>query len=189
MIDILRKCLVEEAQALIEISNNLDDSFIEFAEEIAGCKGKVFFTGVGKSYIVSSKIAGTFASIGISSIPLNPLPILHGDLGVLDSDDIVIFMSNSGETDILKEVIRCVHSLGVRTLSITGNKCSYIAQTTYKTIEVKTRECGPFGLIPSTSTTAMMAVGDALACLLVKIKGLTIEAFYRNHPEGELSKH
>ncbi len=189
MIDILRKCLVEAAQALIEISNNLDDSFIGFAEEIAGCKGKVFFTGVGKSYIVSSKIAGTFASIGISSIPLNPLPILHGDLGVLDSDDIVIFMSNSGETDILKEVIRCVHSLGVRTLSITGNKFSYIAQTTYKTIEVKTRECGPFGLIPSTSTTAMMAVGDALACLLVKIKGLTIEAFYRNHPEGELSKH
>ena len=189
MIDILRKCLIQEAEALIDISNRIDDSFIEFVDEIARCKGKIFITGVGKSYIVGCKIAGTFASIGISSIPLNALPMLHGDLGVLGNDDIVIVLSNSGETDILKEIIGCVQVLGVRTLSITGNKASYIAKVTDKTIEVKTMECGPFGLIPSTSTTAMMAVGDALACLLVQIKDLTIDDFYRNHPNGELSKH
>ena len=110
MIDILKKCLQEEAQALMEVAKSIDDSYIEFAKEIAGCKGKIFFTGVGKSFIVASKIAGTFSSIGISSIPLNPLPMLHGDLGILDTDDLVIFLSNSGETDILKDVLKCVHS-------------------------------------------------------------------------------
>ena len=189
MIDILKKSLQEEAQALMEVAKSIDDSYIEFAKEIAGCKGKIFFTGVGKSFIVASKIAGTFSSIGISSIPLNPLPMLHGDLGILDTDDLVIFLSNSGETDILKDVLKRVHTLGVKTISITGNKLSSLAQMTYKSIEVKTQECGPFGLVPTTSTTAMVAVGDALACVLVLLKGLTADDFYRNHPNGELSKH
>ena len=189
MIDILKKCLQEEAQALMEVAKSIDDSYIEFAKEIAGCKGKIFFTGVGKSFIVASKIAGTFSSIGISSIPLNPLPMLHGDLGILDTDDLVIFLSNSGETDILKDVLKCVHTLGIKTISITGNKLSSLAQMTYKSIEGKTQECGPFGLVPTTSTTAMVAVGDALACVLVLLKGLTADDFYRNHPNGELSKH
>ena len=188
MLDIIKKCLIEEANALTEISQNLDDSFIAFAYKISECKGKIFFTGVGKSLIVASKIAGTFSSIGIPSIPLNPLPMLHGDLGALDKNDIVIILSNSGETDILKEVLKCTGKSGIKTLAITGNKASSIAQASEASIEVKTQECGPFGLVPTTSTTAMMAVGDALACVLVEIKGLTVEDFYRNHPEGTLSK-
>ena len=188
MLDIIKKCLIEEANALTDISQNLDDSFIAFAYKISECKGKIFFTGVGKSLIVASKIAGTFSSIGIPSIPLNPLPMLHGDLGVLDKNDIVIILSNSGETDILKEVLKCTGKSGIKTLAITGNKASSIAQASEASIEVKTQECGPFGLAPTTSTTAMMAVGDALACVLVEIKGLTVEDFYRNHPEGTLSK-
>ena len=189
MLDIIRKCLLEEAKALTEISQNIDDSYIAFAQMIADCKGKIFFTGVGKSFIVASKIAGTFSSIGISSIPLNPLPMLHGDLGILDKDDIVIALSNSGETDILKEVLDCIRKSEIKTLAITGNNASSIAQASEVSIEVNTCECGPFGLVPTTSTTAMMAVGDALACALVAIKGLTVEDFYRNHPEGVLSKH
>jgi arabinose-5-phosphate isomerase len=188
MIDILKECLRKEAEALIEVSQNIDESFIEFSEEIAECKGKIFFTGVGKSFLVGSKIAGTFSSIGISSIPLNPLSILHGDLGALNENDIVIALSNSGETDILKDALKCIHSLGVKTLAITGNKASSIARMAVKSIEVKTTECGPFGLVPSSSTTAMMAMGDAIACLLINLKRLTIDDFYKNHPGGELSK-
>lgn len=189
MIDILKQCLAKEAEALIEISNNLDNSFIDFAREISQCKGKIFFTGVGKSLIVASKIAGTFSSIGIPAIPLNPLTLLHGDLGMLSQDDIVILLSNSGETDILKEALRYIHTLNIKTLAITGNKSSTLAQMTYRNIEVKTEECGPFGLVPTTSTTAMMALGDAFACLLIPMKGITINDFYRNHPSGELSRH
>ena len=122
MIDILKECLRKEAEALIEVSQNIDESFIEFAEDIAECKGKIFFTGVGKSFLVASKIAETFSSIGISSIPLNPLSILHGDLGALNKNDIVIALSNSGETDILKDAWRYIHSAGIKTNGVVVKK-------------------------------------------------------------------
>lgn len=187
-IDILRDCLYKESEALKTLADSIDTDSIEFAKAIAECKGKIVFTGVGKSFIVASKISGTLSSIGVSSIPINPLPMLHGDLGFLDSDDTVIALSNSGETDLLIEVLNCVKTLNVRILSLTGNRNSTIARMSYKSVEIKTEEAGPFGLVPTTSTTAMMAFGDALACLLVEILGLTMADFHRNHPNGELSK-
>lgn len=187
-IDLMKKCLEKEAETLKNMADSISYESLEFAEAISECKGKIIFTGVGKSFIVANKISGTLSSIGISSIAINPLPMLHGDLGFLDSDDVVIALSNSGETDILIDVLKCVESLDVRILSITGNKSSTIAQMSYKSVEIKTDEAGPFGLVPTTSTTAMMAYGDALSCLLVELLGLTINDFYRNHPNGELSK-
>lgn len=181
-------CLRKEAEALNNIADSITLQSTEFAEEISKCKGKIVFTGVGKSFIVANKISGTLSSIGVSSIAINPLQILHGDLGFLDSDDMLITLSNSGETDIMIEVLKCAKSLGVEILSITGDINSTIAGMSHKSVEIKTVEAGPFGLVPTTSTTAMMAYGDALACLLVELLHLTISDFHRNHPDGELSK-
>lgn len=184
----MAECLRKEAEALNNIADSISSQSIEFAETISKCKGKIVFTGVGKSFIVASKISGTLSSIGVSSIAINPLSMLHGDLGFLDSEDTVIALSNSGETEILIEVLNCVKTLNVRILSITGNIHSRIAMMSHKSVEIQTEEAGPFGLVPTTSTTAMMAYGDALACLLVEILGLTLADFHRNHPNGELSK-
>lgn len=180
--DTMKKCLLSEAEALLKIAESVDETSIDFAGTIAACKGKIVFTGVGKSFIVSSKIAGTLSSIGISSIALNPLSLLHGDMGFLDSEDIVIALSNSGETDILIDALKCIRSLDIDILSITGNKCSTIAGMSSVTVEVKTTESGPFGLVPTTSTTAMMAYGDALACMIAELLDLKKDAFYKNHP-------
>lgn len=187
-INILRECLYQESEALKVLADRIDADSIEFAKVISECKGKIVFTGVGKSFIVASKISGTLSSVGISSIPMNPLSILHGDFGFFDYDDIIIVVSNSGETRILIDVMNCIRKIDVKILSITGNKKSTIASMSNKTIEIETNEAGPFGLVPSTSTTAMMAYGDALACLMVELKGLTLNDFHRNHPSGKLSK-
>ena len=149
---------------------------------------KFFFTGVGKSYIVASKIAATFSSLGISSIAINPLFMLHGDLGQLSKDDFFVVISNSGETDVLLDVINAIHKLGIIVLSITGNRTSTIAKLSNEHIEIKVDEAGPFGIVSTSSTTAVMAMGDALACALCYMKSITIDDFKRFHPSGELSK-
>lgn len=188
IIDTMKQCLMQEAQALMQLTSTINEKTLEFAQEIADCKGKIVFTGVGKSYIVASKIAGTLSSIGVSCTHLDPLSMLHGDLGFIDSDDMVIALSNSGETNILIETLKCIASTDTRILSITGNGNSTIAEMSYKTVEIKTEEAGPFGLVPTTSTTCIMAFGDAIACAMIQLKNLTIEDFKRNHPNGELSK-
>ncbi len=188
LIQTMKECLYKEAQTIKDTLESIDESSIDFAMEISQCTGKVVFTGVGKSFIVASKIAGTLSSIGVSSIAVNPLSMLHGDLGFFDSEDLLVALSNSGETEILLEFMKCVRKKGVGLLSITGNKSSNLAKGSKVTIEIKTKEAGPFGLVPTSSTTAMMAYGDALACALVELKGATIEDFFNNHPEGELSR-
>ena len=189
LINTLQKCLQEEIDALTKVMESIDETSVDFAKVIADCKGKIIFTGVGKSLIVASKIAGTLSSIGIPSTSLNPLGLLHGDLGFLDAADLIVALSNSGETDILINALACARHLNIEILSITGNRASTIASISKVSIEIKTEEAGPFGLVPTSSTTAMMAFGDALACALVKLKGLTVNNFYNNHPNGELSKH
>lgn len=189
LINTLQKCLQEEIDALTKVMESIDETSVDFAKVIADCKGKIIFTGVGKSLIVASKIAGTLSSIGIPSTSLNPLGLLHGNLGFLDAADLIVALSNSGETDILINALACARHLNIEILSITGNRSSTIASISKVSIEIKTEEAGPFGLVPTSSTTAMMAFGDALACALVKLKGLTVNDFYNNHPSGELSKH
>lgn len=182
------KCLKEEADSILSIAEYLDEKSVLFAQKIAQCQGKLFFTGVGKSYIVATKIAATFSSLGISSIAIDPLSMLHGDLGQLTNKDFLVAISNSGETDILLKALKASRLLGCVILSITGNKKSSIAALSDKHIEIKVNEAGPFGIVPTSSTTAVMAMGDALACALCQIKNITVEDFKKLHPAGTLGK-
>lgn len=185
---IMKECLVSEAESLKSLSESIEQNSVSFCEAISKCSGKVIFTGVGKSLIVASKIAGTLSSIGIASTAINPLSLLHGDLGFITSDDLVVALSNSGETDILIDAMHCIGRKGARMLSITGNVQSTIAKMSSESVEIKSTETGPFGLVPTTSTTLMMAFGDAVACALVEIMNIDINDFYANHPFGSLSK-
>ena len=188
MIEEIKTCLRDEAQSLMTLSESIDESVIPFLAALSNCKGKRCFTGVGKSLMVARKIASSFSSVGYASIEIDPLRLLHGDLGFLSEDDLVIAISNSGETSILVSAVRDVREIGIEVLSITGNQESTIAKLSSHHITVCTSEAGPFGLVPSSSTTAVMALGDALLCALVKRDGLTVKNFLHYHPGGELGK-
>ena len=184
----IKKCLLEEAEAIKELVERVDESYLGVLNIISNCSGKCCFTGVGKSFIVASKIASSFCSLGICSIAIDPLRLLHGDLGFLSKDDIVFALSNSGETEILLQVMRLVAGMDLKIISMTGNANSSLAKMSDCHILVETTEAGPFGLVPSTSTTAMMAVGDALLSGLVEKEKITIERFREFHPDGALGK-
>lgn len=184
----IKQCLLEEAEALKTLVNQVDESYFDVLKLISNCKGKCCFTGVGKSFIVASKIASSFCSLGYCSIAIDPLRLLHGDLGALSKDDIVFALSNSGETEILLQALKLVSGMGLKIISMTGNANSSLAKMSNSHILVETKEAGPFGLVPSTSTTVMMAMGDALLCGFVEMKGLTIDSFREFHPGGNLGK-
>ncbi len=188
MITDIKTCLKSEAQALIALSNSIDEGIIPFLDYLSTCKGKLFFTGVGKSLMVARKIASSFSSVGIASIEVDPLRLLHGDLGLLSSDDLIIAISNSGETDILVAALQNAKRLGVELLAITGNTNSSIAKMAASHILVKTDEAGAFGLVPSSSTTLVMALGDAILCGLIERNHISVNEFFRYHPGGELGR-
>lgn len=189
MINEIISCLNSEAKTLINLADKIDDSITPFIDTLSLCKGKRCFLGVGKSQLVAQKIASSFSSLGYASINLDPLMILHGDLGFLSKDDIIIAISNSGETDVLISAIKHAQSLGVEILSISGNCNSTLAKMSSHHVLVKTEEAGPFGIVPSSTTTAVMALGDALLCGLAKRDELTINDFLRFHPGGEIGKN
>lgn len=189
MLSAFKNCLLKEAASIMKIASDADDSFILFAQQLADCKGKLIFTGVGKSYLVGQKIASSFSSVGIVAFSIDCLSLLHGDIGNIHEDDILVVLSNSGETEELLKLVKYIQYLGIRVLSITGQKKSLLSYYSNQCLVIKTTEAGPFELIPSTSATAMMALGDALLCVIVLIKKITTHDFYRNHPEGTLSKN
>lgn len=188
MILAVKKCLLEEAQALISLSNVIGEDLTCFLDKLSNCKGKLCFTGVGKSLIVANKIAASFSSIGYSATTINPLGVLHGDLGFLTTDDVVVAISNSGETDILVTALNYVQSIGTDIISITGDEGSTVARMSSCHCLVRTSEAGAFGLVPSSSTTAVMALGDALLCGLIIRDNLTVEDFLKYHPGGTLGE-
>ena len=187
-ITVIKQCLREESDALQAIAEQIDESYLDVLNLISTCSGKCCFTGVGKSFIVASKIASSFCSLGICSIAIDPLRLLHGDLGSLSKDDIVFALSNSGETKILLQAMRHIARMKIKIISMTGSTNSTLAQLSNCHILVETKEAGPFGLVPSTSTTAMMAIGDALLCGLVERNKITIERFKEFHPGGIIGK-
>lgn len=188
LIHVMQQCIEKEAAELLKIASTVDEAFVSFASILSECKGKIFITGVGKSMIAGEKIASSFASVGIPSMSTDPLALLHGNLGIFTPDDILICISNSGETDILNEVVDSVKKLGVKTLAITGNPFSTLANKTAACIVINTEEAGAFGFLPSSSIVATIAVGDALLLALIELKHLTIENFRRVHPSGTLSR-
>lgn len=185
--DVIKKCINEEADALVNLADTIDDIDIQILEKIKSCKGNVIFSGIGKSLLVGNKIAGTLSSIGVTALSISTTDMLHGNIGMLRPNDVLIFISNSGETLELVELAKHLNSFGSCTiLSITGNSDSALAKLSEISKEIKTSEAGPFALVPTSSTTAVMAYGDALATALAKNKGLTINTFRTFHPGGKI---
>lgn len=184
-----KQCLEDEAQALLELISQLDENFDKAVNMIYNCKGKIIVTGVGKSGHIGAKIAATLSSTGTPAFFINPLDVFHGDLGVMTSDDIVLALSNSGQTDELLRFIPMVLHMNIPIISMTGNENSLLAKYSNAHIKVWVKkEACPLNLAPTSSTTAALAMGDALAVALMEVRHFEPRDFAQFHPGGELGK-
>ncbi len=183
------KCLRYEADALLGLIPQLDDSFDTIVEKIYACKGHLIITGVGKSGHVAAKMAATLASTGTPSFFLNALDALHGDLGMIRTEDIVLMISNSGNTDELLRIVACINERSIPTIAMTGDPNSLLALNCDYHISVSVkREACPLNLAPTSSTTAAIAMGDALACALMELRKFKARDFAMFHPSGSLGQ-
>lgn len=183
------KCIEDEAQALLELIPNIDGDFDKTVELILKCKGKLIVTGVGKSGHIGAKIAATLSSTGTPSFFINPLDVFHGDLGVIQHDDVVLAISNSGQTDELLRFLPYLLENHIPIIGMSGNPHSLLAQyaTAHLNAAVSHEAC-PLGLAPTSSTTATLALGDALACALMEARNFKASDFAQYHPGGTLGK-
>lgn len=183
------KCLRDESEALLELIPYIDESFDKTIELILKCKGKLIVTGVGKSGHIGAKIAATLSSTGTPSFFINPLDAFHGDLGVIMKDDVVLAISNSGQTDELLRFLPYLLERQIPVIGMSGNPESLLAKysTTHLNTAV-THEACPLGLAPTSSTTAALATGDALACALIVARGFKASDFAQFHPGGTLGR-
>lgn len=178
-----------EKSGLEEISKNLDTAFIKAIEIILNNSGRVVVTGVGKSGLIGRKISATLSSTGTPSFFLHPVEALHGDLGMVTSGDILLALSYSGNTLEVCEVAKILKNRNIPLIAMTGNSQSVLGRLADVVLNVAVpKEACPFGLAPTASSTAMLALGDALAIILFELKGLSSEDFRRNHPAGSLGE-
>jgi arabinose-5-phosphate isomerase len=184
-----RKVLETEAAAILALVDRLDERFDRAVQLLLECKGRVVLTGMGKSGIICQKIAATLSSTGTASFFMHPAEAMHGDLGVIRGDDVVIALSYSGETDELLRLLERIRRLGAKLVAITGRAASTLAQSADVALDCSvTEEACPMNLVPTASTTAALAIGDALAMTLLVEKGFRQEDFANLHPGGKLGK-
>ena len=179
----------EEMGGLGVVRDRLDASFNRTVDVIAGRKGRLIVSGVGKSGLIAKKLAGTLTSTGTPSFYLHPVEAAHGDLGLVNPDDVVMIISKSGMSDELKLLIPPLRKLGVKIVAMTGDERSYLAQNADVVLNTHVdKEAGTLGLAPTTSTTVALVMGHAIASALVDRNGFTAEDFARVHPSGILGK-
>ena len=189
ILDIARMVLMKESNSLKDLINQLSGQFVEVVNLILDSKGKVIITGIGKSAIVSMKISSTLNSTGTSSVFLHAADAMHGDLGLVNPNDIVIIISNSGSSNEIKDLVPHLKKRGNIIISITGNANSFLAkESDYILSCFVEEEACPNNLAPTSSTTSQMALGDALAVSLLKLRGFKIEDFANHHPGGSLGR-
>ena len=186
----IQQLLRIESDAIAQTATRLDRGQVgHVVELLANCRGKVVFLGVGKSGIIGQKIAATMTSTGTAALYLHPSDALHGSLGIVQQDDVVIVLSNSGETDELVAMLPYLKNRGVPIVAIVGNVNSTLARRADAVLDASVdKEACPLNLAPTTSTTVALAIGDALAMTVMKVKGLTTDDFAVNHPAGRLGK-
>ena len=184
-----RQVLEIEAQEILSLANRLDDHFVNAVQLILHCDGRVVVSGMGKSGHIGRKLASTFASTGTPSFFMHPAEASHGDLGMITSNDVVIFLSNSGKSDELLSILPVIKRIGAKIISITGNTDSELARESeiHLSAHVSQEAC-PLGLSPTASSTASLALGDALAICVLDQRAFTAEDFARSHPGGSLGK-
>ncbi len=187
--EVAEKCLRDEAQALLEMIPHIDGEFDKTVDLILHCTGKLIVSGVGKSGHIGAKIAATLSSTGTPSFFINPLDAFHGDLGVIQNDDVVLAISNSGQTDELLRFLPYLLERKIPVIGMSGNPKSLLAQyaTAHLNVAVSHEAC-PLGLAPTSSTTATLAMGDALACALMEARHFKASDFAQYHPGGSLGK-
>ena len=176
-----------EADSILGLIDKIDGSFAAAVDIIYRSKGRVIITGIGKSGLIGKKIAATLTSTGTQAIFLHPVEGIHGDLGIVTKDDVIMALSNSGETSELNLIVTAVRGVGTPIIALTGNLHSTLSRSASVTIDVGVeREACPFGLAPTCSTTASLAMGDALAVALIEKRNFQESDFYRFHPGGHL---
>ncbi len=185
----LKEILREEADAIYDILGHVDKSYLHAVEMLHQCRGKVVVTGIGKSGLIARKIAATMSSTGTLAVFLHPAEGMHGDLGMVAPEDIIIAIGKSGESDELTGILPALKKIGAKIIAITGNLKSTLALNAdvvlYGGVE---REACPHNLAPTSSTTVALAIGDALAITLMKLKNFQPEDFAVYHPGGRLGK-
>ena len=184
-----KKALNYEIEALKEAVNNLDDNFTKAVELILNGSGRLIVSGMGKSGLIGSKIAATLSSTGTPSFFLHPAEALHGDLGMVKEDDVVLLLSNSGETDEIIRIVPFLRRIGTKIIAMVGNLESSLAKNSDIVLNsYVAREACPLNLAPTSSTTVSLALGDALACALIEARGFKERDFARFHPSGSLGR-
>ena len=188
-LELARNVLSIESQEISALAARLDASFEAAVQLILNCHGRVVVSGMGKSGHVGGKIAATLASTGTPAFFMHPAEASHGDLGMITNGDVVIALSNSGESDELLNIVPTIKRLGAKIISITGAKNSTLAKESdvHLSAEVSQEAC-PLGLSPTASTTAALALGDALAVCVLNLRDFTAEDFARSHPGGKLGR-
>jgi arabinose-5-phosphate isomerase len=182
-----REVLKIEAESILQLIDRIDDRFVKAVDIIYQSKGRVIVTGIGKSGLIGKKIVATLTSTGTQAIFLHPVEGMHGDLGIVTKDDVMLAISNSGETHELNMIIGSVREIGAPLIAFTGQLSSSLALASDVVIDVGVaREACPFGLAPTSSTTAALAMGDALAVALIERRRFNETDFYKFHPGGNL---
>jgi len=182
-----KEVLKIEAESILNLIDKVDENFSRAIDMIYKSKGRVIITGIGKSGLVGKKIVATLTSTGTPALFLHPVEGLHGDLGIVTKNDVMLAISNSGETDELNMIISNTEKIGIPLIAFTGNISSTLAKLSDVVIDVGIeREACPFGLTPTSSSTATLAMGDALAVALIKKKNFTEKNFFKFHPGGHL---
>src|SRR5204863_8261417 len=181
--------LQTEAEAILALIPRLNAEFDRAVDLLHGCRGRVILTGMGKSGLICHKIAATLTSSGTPAFFLHPAEAIHGDLGVIQGDDVVVALSHSGETGEVLRLLETIRRLGARLIAITGAPASTLAQAADVALDCSVaEEACPLNLVPTASTTAALAIGDALAMTLSVEKGFRQEDFANLHPGGKLRK-
>jgi arabinose-5-phosphate isomerase len=189
VLELARKVLQIEAGAILGLIERLNGDFERAVDLLFECRGRVIVTGMGKSGIISRKIAATFSSTGTSAFFLHPAEAIHGDLGAIRDDDVVLALSHSGETEELIRLFESIRRMGAKLIAITGSPRSTLARAADVTLDCSiAEEACPMNLVPTASTTASLALGDALAMTLLVRKGFREEQFAAFHPGGKLGK-
>ena len=187
--ELARQVLAIEAEAVTRLAARIDDRFVRACRLMLDCLGRIVVLGIGKSGHIGGKIAATLASTGTPAFFVHPAEANHGDMGMITAQDVVVALSNSGETDEILTLLPLIKRLGVPLIALTGNAGSTLGKAADVHIDVSVpQEACPLGLAPTSSTTATLAMGDALAVALLEARGFTAEDFARSHPGGRLGR-
>ena len=189
LVEIAKTVIQSEADSIIALKDRINKDFIDACSLLQNCKSKVVLIGMGKSGHIARKISATLASTGTPSFFVHPGEAGHGDLGMIDNNDVVILISYSGEADEIRQLLPSIHQLGAKIISMTGNVRSSLALASDIHLNVSVaQEACPHNLTPTSSTTASLVLGDALAITLLNARGFTPQDFARSHPSGALGR-